>query len=101
MTLFYFVVATFPLALYWLALAWLHGRSVPCAVSGRRDFIALCLALSGVFFIGPGQLLTTWGASAVWGKYVWALLAALEQACPQAKFGYERPPEQETAVRTV
>ena len=30
-----------------------------------------------------------------------ALLAALEQACPQAKFGYERPPEQETAVRTV
>ncbi|MBQ5367638.1 MAG: hypothetical protein IIU43_09210, partial [Thermoguttaceae bacterium] len=75
MTLFYFVVATFPLALYWLALAWLHGRSVPCAVSGRRDFIALCLALSGVFFIGPGQLLTTWGASAVWGKYVWALLA--------------------------
>ena len=78
MTLFYFVVATFPLALYWLALAWLHGRSVPCAVSGRRDFIALCLALSGVVFIGPGQLLTTWGASAVWGKYVWALLAALE-----------------------
>ena len=30
-----------------------------------------------------------------------ALLAALEKACPQAKFGYERPPEQETAVRTV
>ena len=30
-----------------------------------------------------------------------ALLAALELACPQAKFGYERPPEQETAVRTV
>ena len=30
-----------------------------------------------------------------------ALLAALEHACPQAKFGYERPPEQETAVRTV
>ena len=30
-----------------------------------------------------------------------ALLAALEQACPHAKFGYERPPEQETAVRTV
>ena len=30
-----------------------------------------------------------------------ALLAALEQACAQPKFGYERPPEQETAVRTV
>ena len=30
-----------------------------------------------------------------------ALLAALEKVCPQAKFGYERPPEQETAVRLV
>ena len=30
-----------------------------------------------------------------------ALLAALKRACPQAKIGYERPPEQETAVRTV
>ena len=30
-----------------------------------------------------------------------ALLAALKKACPQAKFGYERPPEQETAVRSV
>ena len=30
-----------------------------------------------------------------------ALLAALQNACPQAKFGYERPPEQETAVRIV
>jgi hypothetical protein len=30
-----------------------------------------------------------------------ALLAALEKVCPQAKFGYERPPEQETAVRTL
>ena len=30
-----------------------------------------------------------------------ALLAALTKACPQAKIGYERPPEQESAVRTV
>ena len=30
-----------------------------------------------------------------------ALLSALEKVCPQAKFGYERPPEQETAVRTL
>ena len=30
-----------------------------------------------------------------------ALLGALEHACPQAKIGYERPLEQETAVRTV
>ena len=30
-----------------------------------------------------------------------ALLSALEKVCPQTKFGYERPPEQETAVRTL
>ena len=30
-----------------------------------------------------------------------ALLAALKKACPEAKSGYERPPEQESAVRTV
>ncbi len=77
MTLFYFVVASFPFALYLLTLACIHSRAVPFVVGGRRDFIAMCLALSGVFFIGPGQLLVTWGAAAVWGKYVWALLAAL------------------------
>ena len=30
-----------------------------------------------------------------------ALLSALEKACPNAKFGYERPPEQTTAVRQI
>ena len=30
-----------------------------------------------------------------------ALLAALQKACPEAKFGYDRPPEQETAVRMI
>lgn len=77
MTLFYFVVASFPFAIYLLTLAWIHSRSVPFVVTGRRDFVALCLALSGVFFIGPGQLFVTWGAAAVWGAYVWLLIAAL------------------------
>ena len=76
MTIFYFVVATFPIALYFLALACVYGRTTPLVVGGRRDFFALCLALSGVFFIGPGQLLATWGASVVWGKYVWILIAS-------------------------
>lgn len=75
MALFYFVVSTFPFALYLLALAWLHARAVPTVISGRRDFVALCLSLSGVFFIGPGQLLVTWGAAAVWKNYTWLLIA--------------------------
>lgn len=30
-----------------------------------------------------------------------ALLKALQKACPEAKIGYDRPPEQETAVRQI
>ena len=78
MTAFYFVVATFPIAIYALALARLRGRSSPTAVSGRRDFLALCAALSGVFFIGPGQLLVSWGAADIYGgKGAWGLADAL------------------------
>ena len=77
MTPFYFVVATLPMALYILALAWLHWRPTPFAVDGRRDFIALSFALSGVFFIGPGQLLAPFGAMLVWGANVWILCGLL------------------------
>ena len=74
---FYIVVATFPFALYFLMLACLHFQRAPFLVDGRRDFLALALATSGVFFIGPGQLLAPWGACAVWHANVWALVAAL------------------------
>ncbi len=77
MTPFCFVVATVPLALYWIALGSLHRRSKPFVVDGRRDFIALCLALSGVFFIGPGSILAPFGAMAVWRANVWILCGLL------------------------
>ncbi|MBR5243188.1 MAG: hypothetical protein IKW13_03035 [Thermoguttaceae bacterium] len=77
MTPFYFVVATVPLALYWLALAWLHSRPQPFAVDGRRDFIALALALFGVFFIGPGAVAPPLSAMAVWRANVWVLCGLL------------------------
>lgn len=77
MTAFCFIVATVPLALYWLALAWLHSRPQPFAVDGRRDFIALALALFGVFFIGPGSVLAPLSAMLVWGPNVWVLCGAL------------------------
>ncbi|MBQ7814781.1 MAG: hypothetical protein IJ387_09860 [Thermoguttaceae bacterium] len=77
MTPFCFIVATVPLALYWLALAWLHSRPQPFAVDGRRDFIALALALFGVFFIGPGSITAPLGAMLVWGPNVWFLCALL------------------------
>lgn len=77
MTSFYFVVATVPLALYWLALAWLHSRPQPFAVDGRRDFIALALALFGVLFVGPGSITPPVSAAIAWGANVWLLCGVL------------------------
>lgn len=77
MALFYFVVATFPFALYMLMIAWFYACSKPRVISGQRDLFVLFLSMSGVFFIGPGQLMVSWGAAAVWGKYAWLLIATL------------------------
>lgn len=77
MTPFCFVVATVPLALYWLALAWIHRRPQPFAVNGRRDFIALALALFGVFFVGPGSVTAPLGAMLAWRANVWLLCGLL------------------------
>ncbi|MBR4833403.1 MAG: hypothetical protein IKU86_03600 [Thermoguttaceae bacterium] len=77
MTPFCFVVATVPLALYFLALGCLRRRPKPFVVDGRRDFIALCLALSGVFFVGPGSILPPFGAMVVWRASVWVLCGLL------------------------
>ncbi len=77
MTSFCFIVATVPIGLYWLALAWLHSRPQPFAVDGRRDFIALALALSGVFFIGPGSVTAPLSALTTWGPTVWLLSGLL------------------------
>ena len=77
MTPFYFVVATVPLALYSLALAWLHSRPQPFAVDGRRDFIALALALFGVLFVGPGSITPPLSAMTIWRANVWLLCGVL------------------------
>lgn len=77
MTAFCFVVATVPLALYWLALAWLHFRPRPFAIDGRRDSIALAFALFGVFFIGPGSVTPSLAALTAWGAGVWLLCGLL------------------------
>ena len=75
MTPFYFVVASLPFALYFLALAWLHGRRRPTLVTGRRDGLAVALATVGVLFIGPLQILPSLSAWITWGANVWILVA--------------------------
>jgi hypothetical protein len=73
---FYFIVSSLPLALYWLALAWLHGRRRPTLVTGRRDAFALVVATLGALFIGPLQILPGFSAWIAWGSSVWLLVAA-------------------------
>lgn len=74
MTPFLFVVATIPFALYFLALAWLHSRSRPTLITSRRDFVAASVAVSGVLFVGPLQVLPGVSAWTTWGVGVWGLL---------------------------
>ncbi len=77
MTPFYFFVASLPFALYLLAIAGLHAGGRARVVSGRRDCMALALATSGLFFIGPGQIAPTLNSLWAWGAGVWGWIAAL------------------------
>ena len=72
-----FVVASFPLALYFLTLAILHSGKRPFVVGGKRDFFALALATSGLILIGPGQFAPTLNAVYVWRSSVWLWAGAL------------------------
>ena len=77
MTPFYFVVASLPFALYFLALAGLHSGDRARVVTGRRDCLALALATSGLFFIGPGQIAPTLSSLSTWGVGIWGWIATL------------------------
>lgn len=67
-------------------------------VSARMGCCNQSLPMESVVLFGAGEqeIAQIRLASERMGK---ALLSALEKACPNAKIGYERPPEQTTAVR--
>ncbi len=77
MSTFNFVVASFPLALYFITLAILHSGARPFVVGGKRDFFALALATSGFALIGPGQFAPTLNAAYVWKSGLWLWAGAL------------------------
>src|SRR5262245_36772142 len=52
------LVCLFPLALYFLYLAWLHQRPQPTLVPGRWDFVGVLVALSGFLLVGGPAVLT-------------------------------------------
>jgi hypothetical protein len=71
---FRLTIAAVPLAAYLLLLAVINARRRPFLTSGGCDLFALGLALSGLMFVGPIELLRPEAAAAEFGNYVWISL---------------------------
>ncbi|HEX3599872.1 MAG TPA: hypothetical protein VHU84_06990 [Lacipirellulaceae bacterium] len=71
---FRLAVAIVPLAAYLLLLGILNYRRRPFLTSGGCDLTALGLAVSGLLFVGPMELLRPEAATRTFGNYIWLFL---------------------------
>src|SRR3954470_7024236 len=71
---FRLAIAFVPLATYVLLLGLLNARRKPFLTSGGCDLTALGLAISGLLFIGPMELLPPEAATRSFGNYIWLFL---------------------------
>jgi hypothetical protein len=69
-------VALLPVAAYLLLVGLVNLRRRPFLISGGSDLAALGLALSGLAFIGPLDLLRPEPATAEFGNFIWLVLLA-------------------------
>lgn len=67
-------IALVPVAAYVLVLGLLNLRRRPFLTSGGCDLTALGIALSGLMFVGPMELLRPESATRSFGNYVWLFL---------------------------
>jgi hypothetical protein len=67
-------IALVPVAAYVLVLGLLNLRRRPFLNSGGCDLTALGIALSGLIFIGPMELLRPESATRSFGNYIWLFL---------------------------
>jgi hypothetical protein len=67
-------IALVPVAAYALALGLLNLRRWPFLTSGGCDLTALGIALSGLMFVGPMELLRPESATRSFGNYIWLFL---------------------------
>ena len=67
-------IAVVPVAAYVLVLGLLNLRRRPFLTSGGCDLTALGIALSGLMFVGPMELLRPESATRSFGNYVWLFL---------------------------
>jgi hypothetical protein len=67
-------IALVPVAAYVLVLGLLNLRRRPFLTSGGCDLTALGIALSGLMFVGPMELLRPESATRSFGTYIWLFL---------------------------
>jgi hypothetical protein len=67
-------IALVPLAAYVLVVGLLNLRRRPFLTSGGCDLTALGIALSGLMFVGPMELLRPESATRSFGNYIWLFL---------------------------
>src|SRR3954467_2274701 len=71
---FRLAIALVPVAAYVLLLGLLNLRRRPFLTSGGCDVAALGVALSGLMFVGPMELLRPEAATRSFGNYIWLFL---------------------------
>jgi hypothetical protein len=71
---FRLAIAIVPVAAYVLLLGLVNLRRRPFLTSGGCDLTALGIALSGVMFVGPLELLRPEAATRSFGNYIWLFL---------------------------
>jgi hypothetical protein len=67
-------IAVVPVAAYVLLLGLVNLRRRPFLTSGGCDLTALGIALSGLVFVGPMELLRPEAATRSFGNYIWLFL---------------------------
>ena len=80
-----------PLSIYLIFLGLVNLSSKTRLLTGRQDFIALILGVSGLIVVGPMQLFLPQGAMIRFGNNAWYPLILLYLFCTMWLFLLNRP----------
>lgn len=78
---FRFCLVLGPLAFYFILLGRINWSRKPFLITGSRDIAALGVAVSGMIFVGPVELLLPAEAVASFQVFLWLLLIVMYSLC--------------------
>lgn len=78
---FRFCLVLGPLAFYFVLLGRINWRRKPFLITGGRDIAALGVAVSGMIFVGPVELLVPAETVAGFQIFLWLLLIVMYSLC--------------------